>query len=122
MAGEQIKLFQFNLTMWRTLGIGVPQTNTSRHTFNSIPLIFIICSAQFVIALLAYFWYDAISMAEYGATITASITVMKSIFDYVIVIWKIEEISTSIEYCERFIETSKTAAACNSSRIPCQII
>lgn len=107
MAGGTIKLFKFNQKVCKLAGVHVPQANGNQCTLNSVQLNVIFCSLQFAMASLAFIWHDAISMSEYGATISTFITTITSLVDYLILIWKFEDILKFIEYCETFLETSE---------------
>lgn len=70
MAGRNsIKLFKFNQKFCQKVGIYLSQSNQNGYSINSINLIFVICLTQFLIALLAFFLFDAKLMRDYGVTL-----------------------------------------------------
>lgn len=108
MAGPNtIKLFQFNQKFCQTIGIQPPQATQNRFEFNTINVIFIICMAQFAMALTAFTLYDANSMDAYGATFVALVCVIEGFGLYSLTIRKMEDILRFTEHCEQFIEKSK---------------
>lgn len=101
----KIKLFQFAQKFCQIAGICVPELNQNCYTLNSISLI---CLAVFATSTAAFLFDGAESMVEYGITFFVSITIIFQCFvNYIIIIFKVKNISQFIENCERFIERSK---------------
>lgn len=107
VAGDAIKIFQFNQNYCQTVGIALPESKRSHYTRNAVNLVLILSLVQFTIALAEYLLYDAKSMSEYGVTFFIIICIIDAIIDYLIILWKFEDILNYIKTCEAFIEKSK---------------
>lgn len=107
MAGRSIKLFQFNQEFCQTIGIELPQSNRNRYKRKAINLILIVCLVQYATATAGFLVYDAKSMGEYSVTFFAMICIIEALIDYLIIIWKLEDISKFIENCEKLIGKSE---------------
>lgn len=105
--GNSIKLFQFNEKLCQTLGIFAVKFNSNRHKSNAINVIFAICLTHFAMTSVAFLFYDAKSMDDYGVAILELNCITVALAYYFVSIWKMEDCLKSIENCEQFIETSK---------------
>lgn len=112
MAGDSIKLFQFNQKYCQMVGIKAPKTIDNRNKLELKQLIFAIFAILFEIELLAFLVNDAESMGEYGITIYFLCTALLALFDHSMLIWTMEDILKFTEYCEAFIEKSKSTFSC----------
>lgn len=101
------KLFQFNQKYGQMIGIELSQPSKNRYAFNSTQLFLLISSTQFAMALLAFLVYDAETMAEYGITFVALITIIQAMVTYLNNISKLEYTLKFIENCQHFIENRK---------------
>lgn len=106
--GNSIKLFRFNQKYCQAIGIKLPQMKQNRHKFNAVNWSFVICATEFAMTLLGFLAYDASSMAEYSANFYTLICIINAIFDYLILVWKLEDVLKYIDNCEKFIEESKS--------------
>lgn len=99
MAGHPVKLFLFIQNFCRAIGIHLPYSRKN--------VIFLICLAQSVLSTLAFLLSEAKSVVDFGTALFFLSTLVLAMALYLILIWKMENISKFIENCEAFIETSK---------------
>lgn len=107
MVRSKINLFQFIQKYNRVIGIESSESNEICFAFNWKNLIFLVCEAQFIVALTAFISIEANSMLEYGITLFA---ITSSIFGVILHLnhsWEMINFSKLIKNGEKFIEKRK---------------
>lgn len=102
----QIKLFQSAQKYIRRLGIYPSQPNQS-YSFNLKNAFSLSLLILMFIFRIAYFLYEAQTIAEHAQIFYLSVTEMALIVDFVTMCWKIGDILQLIEKFEQFIQKSK---------------
>lgn len=109
MVAESIKLFEFNQKYCQAIGIELQRSNRNRYSSNLKNAIFVFFVAQFAAAALAFMFYDAKTIGQYGVPFFALLWSIEALVAYFITIWKLKEFAEFTKYCEEFIEKSKLA-------------
>lgn len=105
---DSIKLFQLFQKIQQSIGIDPAPTNQKAHISTiSIRGIFVICDAQWMFSMTAFFVIAANSMFEYGLSFLWIITAWTYLVIYLILTQQSQNTLKFIENCERFIEKSK---------------
>lgn len=105
-AATLTKPFQFIRALFQATGIYSPQLNENRLINTKVLLIFL-CSAQFLVASIAYFMFEAESIGDLAYSYLLSLTLSMLLGFMIINTLKIPKILQLIEKFDEFIRTSK---------------
>lgn len=106
---NSIKFLQFFQKFHQILGIFPPQSVENQRSTDFTKIISLIFCAQFMFTTAAFFVFEAKSMLDYFAFFII-ISVITSIFIYLIFIWQSQNTLKFIGNCEEFIEKSKNCS------------
>lgn len=111
MAGGSIKLFAFYKKYNQVIGTDSsppPNQNHQHQTLDAAkPIIVAICLGQFFISTAAFVLFEAKTIYDYGITFFAILSMILTIFTYLIPFVQMRRILKFIENCEKFIEKSE---------------
>lgn len=100
-----IKLFQFVQKLYHKMGIHSMQQSNGFFSRKSL------FSLKMVLATASYFGYfllDSSNAGEYGQNFYRSMTMLNTLIDYFITMWKMPAITKMIKMCEKFIDNSES--------------
>lgn len=101
---SSIKIFQFIQSYCRTIGIHSSQTYRMRFWKN---VIFFICILPYIMSLSAFLLFQVNSMLDIGISVFMLISMISTVFFYVIPFFQLKNTSAFITNCEQFIENRK---------------
>lgn len=103
---NSVRLFEFIKKCYRIVGLESTQENRQHPSFNSTNCIVISLMVQMIMSLVAFLLLEAKSVLEYGRIFYGLESTVSAMIIYVISIRQINNISTFIEDCDGFIESS----------------
>ena len=107
MADEKrIKLFQSLRKYFRILGTFSPESDEN-HLFNPRNVFVLICYIQMLLSVLAFTLFKATKVVEFGLNWYGYVTEVLCVFNILLLIYRMADISKLIKNCEDFIQFSK---------------
>lgn len=102
----KIKLFQFVLQGYQTMGIYPSQSNQNLLP-NTKNVYFLLSMIRLFLSLIAFIVFEATSVNDFVKTFFASMITLCALVCFLITIWKIQQILMLIEHFEEFIGKRK---------------
>lgn len=116
---NSIKIFQFIQKYYRAIGIYQSKSNNRfGSTFNAKNVLFFIFILPYIVSLTAFLLFQVKAMLDIGISVFILISMISTIFFYIIPVFHMENTSMFVENCERFIEGSKCKCRKNSASNP----
>lgn len=104
---NSIEIFQFIQTYNQTIGIIPSQLNRFGYSINVKNVLFFIFILPYIVSLTAFLMFKVKAMLDIGISVFILISMVSTIFFYIIPMCQTEDTSMFIENCERFIAGSK---------------
>ena len=101
---DSLELFQFIKQFYQIVGIYSSQSNQKYCSINSRNSILLFSFVQFLIPTVAFLFFKAESILDYGQSFFILVSTIESVVLYAILIWQMQNILKFIENCKGFIE------------------
>lgn len=102
-----IKILQFIQRYYRAIGIYAARSDQIGRPINGKNVLFVISIVPWIISLTAFLGFHEKNMLDFGISVFILISMIGTVFFYVIPMLQMNNTSKFIENCESFIEKSK---------------